>query len=48
MKNFGEYIKEAIEDGDTMKCNVCGRELKIIKKGKGTTLICCMKEMVKK
>ncbi len=50
MKTFTEYITEAtdIEDGDIMKCNVCGRELKILKKGKGSTLICCMKEMVKK
>ena len=47
MKKFIQYIREEIQKGDTMKCKVCGREVKVNVKGQGP-LICCMKEMVKK
>lgn len=44
---YKQYLKEEIAKGDTMKCTICGREVKVEVKGQGP-LICCMKEMVKK
>lgn len=40
------YIKEEIEKGDRMRCDVCGREVKVNIKGKGP-LVCCGENMKK-
>lgn len=44
---YNKYLKEEINEGEIYKCTVCGREVKILKKGQGP-LICCMKQMVEK
>jgi len=40
------YNEQVIQEGDNLKCEVCGREVLIQEKGKGP-LICCGKEMVR-
>lgn len=45
---MSEYLTKLFEQkitkGDTLKCSVCGREVKVKIQGRGP-LICCGKEM---